>query len=202
MRSSRAGREGRSPVGADAHIARSCSGTIRALSRNPKAACKSPFFCQPLTRDSLLLKLLNGRDTVLRNRRSVRRQARRNTTLAWLRIRTEFIDIALAGVYGFPQVVSGRLSLQCHFVQIVCTSRTYLVLMCLHAMQDAAISGRDRTTIFLDVLTAGGLQFLYTCRQPLEYRIHHVRLRICDARNGEAQGEERNLSQEAERAFH
>ena len=51
-----------------------------------------------LTRDSLLLQLLNGPDTVLRNRRSICRQTRRNTTLARLRVRTEFIYIALAGI--------------------------------------------------------------------------------------------------------
>ena len=65
---------------------------------------------------SPLLELLNGLHTVLGNRRFVCRQTCRNATLARLRLRTQFIDIAPTGIHSFPQVVSGRLSLQCHLV--------------------------------------------------------------------------------------
>jgi len=77
--------------------------------------------------------------------------------LAGLNLPAEFIDIAATGISRLPQVVGGRFSLQCHFVQNGSASVAYLVLMRLHAIQEPAGSRRDGAAIFLDVFATRSL---------------------------------------------
>jgi hypothetical protein len=106
---------------------------------------------------SLVLDLLNGVRTALGNRGFVCGQTCCKTALAGLSRCADFIDITPAGIHSLPQVVGGRFSLICHFVQSGCTSVTDLVLMRLHAIHEAALPRRDSAAKFLHIFAAGSL---------------------------------------------